>query len=69
MDGEESSEIEVSFNGRNEKDEFQSKEVGSRGSWAMGSAMEEAKNGSGEDMGCCSAILKQQHRSCGGESN
>jgi hypothetical protein len=43
MDGEESSEIEVGFNGCNEKDEFQSKEVGGTGSWAMSSAMEVVK--------------------------
>jgi hypothetical protein len=43
MDEEESSEIEVGFNGCNEKDEFQSKEVGGTGSWAMSSAMEVVK--------------------------
>jgi hypothetical protein len=43
MDGEESSEIEVGFNGCNEKDEFQSKEVGGTGNWAMSSAMEVVK--------------------------
>jgi hypothetical protein len=43
MDGEESSEIEVGFNGCNEKDEFQSKEIGGIGRWAMSSAIELVK--------------------------